>query len=101
MTSILAPSIKLSISFRAGSLPAIDSRAPQFLLRLTNVTITGQVTPKAARKLAAHQGGAVLSGKLVEQAGGKLVLLDAGFSFFDAVPAPAAAPAEQKVEVAK
>jgi len=95
VTSILAPSIKLSISFRAGSLPAIDSRAPQFLLRLASVTISGQVNAKAARRLATHIGGAVLSGKLVEE-GGKLVLLDAGFQFLDPQPAPVApAPAEQ------
>jgi hypothetical protein len=47
--------------------------------------IRGQVNPKAARKLAQHRGGAVLQGKLVVE-GGKLDLIDAGFTWIDPKP---------------
>jgi hypothetical protein len=37
---------------------------------------------KAARKLAAHAGGAVLQGRLIVE-GGKLSLADAGFTWIE------------------
>lgn len=94
MTSISIPSAKLTVVFKAGSLPAIDPADPRFILRLASVVITGQCNARAARKLAIHPGGAVLTGKLVEQAGGKLVLLDAGFQFLDQQPAATPAPGQ-------
>lgn len=94
MTTIQVPSLKLSVAFRAGSLPKIDPADGKFILQLGGVKVHGQVSAKAARKLAVHPGGAVLTGKLVEQAG-KLVLLDAGFQFLDVQPA-APAPAQQQ-----
>jgi hypothetical protein len=92
LTTIPVPSLKLSVAFKAGSLPKIDPADGKFVLTLATVKIVGGITAKAARKLAVHQGGAVLSGRLVEQAGGKLALLDAGVQFLDpqpAAPAPA------------
>jgi hypothetical protein len=53
-----------------------------FVLALGGVEIHGKINPKAARKLAVHAGGAVLQGKLVSE-GGKLALLDAGFTWID------------------
>jgi hypothetical protein len=47
--------------------------------------IAAKINPKAARKLAAWAGGVVLQGKLVSE-GGKLALLDAGFSWIDPRP---------------
>src|SRR5262249_41983509 len=60
---------KLNIVFRAGELPAIDPNNPEFLLALGAVEIRGKVNAKAARKLAVHQGGAVLQGRLIVEAG--------------------------------
>jgi hypothetical protein len=79
------PSAKLSVVFPEGFLPAIDPATPEFALVLGGVEIGAKVNPKAARKLAQHKGGAVLQGKLVSE-GGKLSLLDAGFSFLDPKP---------------
>jgi hypothetical protein len=75
-------SAKVSVVFPEGKLPAIDPADPAFVLVLGGVEIAGKVNPKAARKLAAHTGGAVLQGKLVVE-GGKLTLLDAGFSWIE------------------
>jgi hypothetical protein len=50
------------------------------------------VNLKAARKLAAHNGGAVLQGKLIVE-GGKLSLAEAGFSWIEP-KAQAQAPTE-------
>lgn len=75
-------SAKLSVVFPAGKLPAIDPADPAFVLVLGGVEIAGKVNAKAARKLAVHQGGAVLQGKLVVEAG-KLSLADAGFSWIE------------------
>ena len=88
MNRIEIASAKLNVVFREGSLPAISPDDPSFLLDLGGVQIVGSVNAKAARKLAAHQGGAVLQGKLVADKG-RLVLLEAGFQFID--PKPAAA----------
>jgi hypothetical protein len=76
------PSAKLTVVFPEGKLPAIDPADPAFVLVLGGVEISGKVNPKAARKLAAHPGGAVLQGKLIVEAG-KLSLLDAGFSWIE------------------
>jgi hypothetical protein len=75
-------SAKLSVVFPEGKLPAIDPTEPAFILVLGSHEIHGQVNPKAARKLAAHKGGAVLQGKLIVEAG-KLSLADAGFSWIE------------------
>jgi hypothetical protein len=78
-------SAKLAVVFPEGKLPAIDPGAPQFVLALGPFEIRSQVNAKAARKLAAHAGGAVLQGKLISE-GGKLALLDAGFSWIEPRP---------------
>jgi hypothetical protein len=75
-------SAKLNVVFREGALPAIDPADPSFVLVLGGLEIQGKVNPKAARKLAAHAGSAVLQGKLVSE-GGKLVFLDTGFTWID------------------
>lgn len=75
-------SAKLTVVFPEGGLPAIDPADPAFVLVLGGLEIRGKVNSKAARKLAQHRGGAVLQGKLVAQ-GGKLELLEAGFSWID------------------
>jgi hypothetical protein len=75
-------SAKLTVVFPEGKLPAIDPADPAFTLVLGSHEIHGQVNAKAARKLAQHKGGAVLQGKLVS-VGGKLALVDAGFTFID------------------
>jgi hypothetical protein len=80
---------KLNVVFRADALPKINPENPEFLLNLSGVVIKGKINPKAARKLAAHTGGAVLGGKLVVEQG-QLVLTEAGFQFLD--PKPAAEP---------
>jgi hypothetical protein len=78
-------SAKLNVVFREGELPAIDPADPAFVLVLGGLEIAGKVNPKAARKLAQHNGGAVLQGKLVCE-GGKPALLDAGFTWIDPKP---------------
>jgi hypothetical protein len=78
-------SAKLAVVFPEGKLPGIDPNDPSFVLALGGFEIAGKVNAKAARKLAAHAGGAVLQGKLVSE-GGKLALLDAGFSWIDPKP---------------
>ena len=86
-------SAKLTVIFPAGKLPAIDPADPAFVLVIGGLEINGKVNPKAARKLSVHPGGAVLQGKLVTE-GGKLDLLDAGFTWIDPKP-EAAADAER------
>lgn len=49
MTSISIPSAKLTVVFKAGSLPAIDPADPRFILRLASVVITGQCNARAAQ----------------------------------------------------
>ena len=82
MKRVDVTSAKLSVIFSEGKLPAIDPDDPEFVLILGGLEIHGKVNPKAARKLAQHCGGAVLQGKLVAE-GGKLDLLDAGFTWID------------------
>jgi hypothetical protein len=83
--------IKANIVFPEGKLPTIDPANPAFVLQLGPVEISGKVNAKAARRLAAHAGAAVLQGRLVVESG-RLTLLDAGFTFIDPKP-PAEAPA--------
>ena len=90
MKRIDIPSAKLAVVFPAGKLPALDPNDPNFTLALGGFEIRASVNPKAARKLAQHQGGAVLQGKLVAE-GGKLSLLDAGFTWIDPKPRAEAA----------
>jgi hypothetical protein len=94
MTRVDIASAKATIVFREGGLPTIDPNDPAFVLVLGGVEIAGKVNPKAARKLAGHNGGAVLQGKLVAQ-GAKLELLDAGFTWIDP---KAEAPAPERTE---
>jgi hypothetical protein len=91
MTTIPLSNIKVSLPFKTGALPRIDPNRPEFTLVLGTVHIRGSISAKSARKIAAHQGGAVLQGRLVEQ-GGKLTLVDGGFSFFDARPVETTSP---------
>lgn len=97
---IKAKSIKAAIVFRQGELPVIDPANPEFTVMLgegepglrdgqVRFTVPCKVSPKAARKLAAWTGGAVLQGRLVIE-GNKLVLADAGFQFIDPKPAESA-----------
>jgi len=78
-------SAKLNVVFPEGKLPAIDPNNPSFTLVLGGFEIAGKINPKAARKLAAHAGGAVLQGRLIVE-GGKLVLAEAGFTWIDPRP---------------
>ena len=78
--------------FKAGELPRIDPGNPALVLAIGSLRVEGRVNPKAARKLAVHQGGAVLQGRLEEQSG-KLVLADAGFTWIEPKP-PSAETAE-------
>ena len=76
-------SAKLNVVFRQGELPVVDPNDPNFVLSLCGERgITVKINPKAARKLATHQYGAVLQGRLVSQ-NNQLTLLDAGFQFIE------------------
>jgi hypothetical protein len=75
-------SLKATVVFPEGKLPAIDPADPAFVLVLGGVEIGAKINPKAARKLAVHKGGAVLQGKLIVESG-KLSLADAGFSWIE------------------
>ena len=97
MKVIPVTSAKLSVVFKAGELPAIDPARSEFILQLGAQQIRASVNAKAARKLAAHQGGAVLQGRLVEQ-GGKLTLLECGFQFLEPKPPPPEPQAQQQPE---
>jgi hypothetical protein len=94
MTRVPIASAKLTCVFHEGKLPAINPDDPQFVLALGGFQIRGKVNTKAARKLAAHTGGAVLQGKLVPGPGW-LQLEDAGFSWID--PRPGAEAIETDV----
>ena len=89
MKSIIVPSIKATVPFRAGSLPSVDPANPTFELVMDGLKIQGKVNAKAARKLAVWQGSAILQGRLVVE-GSRLVLTEAGFLFNDPRPAAAA-----------
>jgi hypothetical protein len=82
MTRIEITSAKISIIFPEDRLPAIDPAHPSFVIALGGHAIQAGVNVKAARKLATHEGGAVLEGKLVAQ-GDKLVLIEAGFTWLE------------------
>jgi hypothetical protein len=73
---------KLAVVFPEGKLPAVDPNNPSFVLALGGFEIAGKVNAKAARKLAAHAGEAVLQGRLIVE-GGKPVLAEAGFSWIE------------------
>lgn len=91
---------KLNVVFPAGGLPVICPEQPEFQLDLGGVRIAAQVNAKAARKLQAHQGGCALQGRLaVEQ--GKLVLREAGLSFFDVPPAVATVTVAKPTETGR
>jgi hypothetical protein len=85
---------KLAVTFKQGELPSIDPARPVFALQLGSHQhrINVVVNARAARKLAVHQGGCVLQGRLVDDHG-TLKLLDAGISLFE--PKPAEQPQEQ------
>ena len=85
MTTIPITSAKLNVVFPQGKLPAIDPARPEFMLDLGGVKICARINSKAARKLAVQTGGAVLQGRLLVE-GGKLCLVDAGFSWIDPRP---------------
>src|SRR5262249_58457129 len=95
MKRIPIQSAKMNIVFPEGKLPAIDPARPEFVLVLGTVEIHAKVNAKAARKLAAHPGGAVLQGRLVAE-GGRLVLAEAGFTWLDPQAAPGPSPAFQQ-----
>jgi hypothetical protein len=90
MKRITIDSLKAAVVFPAGKLPSIDPGDPTFMLVLgctpgtssgpVMLEIRGKVNAKAARRLAAHTGAAVLQGRLVLE-GSNAVLLDGGFQF--------------------
>ena len=84
-------SAKINVLFKAGQLPSIDPANPEFALDLGGMRITSKVNAKAARKLAVHQGGAVLQGTLKNE-DGHLVLESAGFTWLDPAPAASETP---------
>ncbi len=94
MNRLLIPSAKMTVVFSEGKLPRIDPNNPTFVLVLGGLEIHSKVNAKAARKLAVHPGGAVLQGKLVPE-GGKLNLIDAGFTWVDPKPAAPTEPATE------
>jgi hypothetical protein len=83
--TIEVPSIKAVIPFKAGSLPRIDPNDPAFELTMSGLKIRAKINAKAARRLAGHTGSAILQGRLVME-GGRLLLVDAGFTFNDPKP---------------
>jgi hypothetical protein len=85
MKAIAIPSLKVTVSFKAGTLPQVDPSKPVIVLDLNGTQIPATITAKAARKLAAHTGSAALTGKLVIEQG-RLKLIEAGFQFFDPKP---------------
>jgi hypothetical protein len=96
MTRLEIPSAKLNVVFPKGKLPTIDPSNPAFVLVLGSTTMSGKVNAKATRKLAQHEGGAVLQARLIVD-GAKLVRADAGFSWIEPKN-PAAAPASASAE---
>lgn len=89
MKRIDITSAKLAVVFPEGKLPVIDPADPAFVLVLGGLEIRGKVNAKAARKLAIHNGGAVLQGRLVVE-GDKLELAEAGFAWIEAKAGAAA-----------
>jgi hypothetical protein len=82
MTVIPVQSAKFGVVFPEGRLPRIDPNRPEFILDLDGCKIQARISPKAARKLAVHQGGAILSGRLIVE-NGRLVLDAAGFQWME------------------
>lgn len=80
MLKIPITAVKANVVFKAGQLPQINPENPTFILDLGGIEIHGKVNAKAARKLATHQSGTVLQGRLVAE-NGKLTLCEAGFQF--------------------
>ena len=96
MTTLKISSAKLTIPFKAGELPKVDERDPSILLDLDGFRIAVRINAKAARKLAVHDGGAVLQGRLLVESG-HLVLKDAGFQWIEQNPAtPSSLPLNPK-----
>jgi len=90
MTHVKVKSIKVTIVFPADAKPDVAPEDPRVMLDMDGLKIQAKVNAKAARKLKAHDGGAVLQGRLVVERG-ELVLIDAGFTFLEAKP-PASSP---------
>jgi hypothetical protein len=85
MTNLTLQSVKVAIPFKAGSLPDVDPADPRITIDLGGVVIHAQINAKAARKLEAHTGGAVLQGRLLVE-DGRLSLVEAGFQMLDPRP---------------
>ena len=69
------------IYVRAGRLPEISPSNPEFEIVVGRLKVRVRVTPRAARRLADHEGPALLVGRLHTDDDGRLVLLNAGFEF--------------------
>jgi hypothetical protein len=90
-TVVAIPFCKLAVVFKPGSMPQVNPDCPYLVLDLGGTRITARLNPRAARKLAAHKGAAVLQGRLVVEQG-ELVLLEGGFQFNDPKPIESAPP---------
>jgi hypothetical protein len=71
--------------------PNVSPEHPIFLVRLGELQIHVKVTAKAARKLRAHQGTAVLTGNLVSDSG-RFHLDSAGFQLVEPKPPAGSEP---------
>jgi len=91
MTTIEATIAKCEFKFKDGGLK-IAPEDPRFLISIGGVYVSGKISAKSARKLAAHQGGCSLVGRLTWQ-DNQLQLLEAGV-VFHVKPAEAAAPTD-------
>ncbi len=89
MSTLRIPSAKFAVTFPAGELPAVDPADPRLSISLGGTTIEARVNRKAAARLSAHRGGAVLLGRLIAGPNNTLVLAEAGFTFFESRPAAA------------
>jgi hypothetical protein len=95
VTNLDITSAKLNIVLPAGGLPVVDPEDPRIVINMDGIKISAKVTAKAARKLGAHQGAAILQGRLMVERG-ELALLDAGFQFLDPRPATVEPPPAPK-----
>jgi hypothetical protein len=82
MTTTNINSARLSVTFSAGTLPRVDPDKPYIRLAFGPAFICVTISAKTARRLAQHQGGGKLEGRLITL-NGQLQLLDAGFQLFD------------------
>ncbi len=98
MITITVPSLKIAYMFTEGNLPAVDPSDPRFTIALGPATIEVRINRKAAARLSAHHGGAVLQGRLMAGPNNTLVLAEAGFTWLE--PRPAAAGQGGKDHVA-